>query len=210
MTCYGHTCRLPQGDLTYVAFRLSLLDTIQELWMSQDFKEDADEVTGFLFHVPILEGVPPDIQIDLLAEVWARQRKRRLIEANLLDAAIVYAACEEAARIVEDEPEIAEAYLKGGPRRLMFKAGRRLAARFELLFDGFWDDIDFLSLSDLQDVRPADAAELKAALRFIDDRPIYQALERGRLSSQLESNLRGLLTLPEISEVVGLLGVSRP
>lgn len=210
LTCYAHTCRLPRGDLTYMAFRLSLLDTVEEILMYQDLKEAPDETAGFLLHVPILEGVPLEIQIDLLAEVWARQHQRKLIEANLLDAAIVYAVCEEAARIVHDEAELAEAYLRGGPRKPKVKLGKRLAERFESLFDDFWDDIDFLSLSDWQDLDADHVAALKQVLRFPDDQPIYDALERGRVSSELESNLRGLLTPSEIREVVGLLGIRQP
>jgi len=72
-------------------------------------------IAHFLCHVPILEGVPLDIQIDLLADVWLRQHQRKLIEANLLDAAIVYAVCEEAIRLMKDEPSRPAICVGDGP-----------------------------------------------------------------------------------------------
>ena len=116
LTCYGHTCRLPRGTLTYLAFRLSVLDALDEIQSYIDLEEDLDNVDGVLTYVPILRQVPAPVQIDLLAEVWSRQRPPKPIEANLLDAAIVYAICCNASRIIQDEPEIAALYLDGGPR----------------------------------------------------------------------------------------------
>ena len=202
LTCYGHTCRLSRGDLTYLAFRLSLLDTIEELLLARALGEDPDGTGGFFGYVPILKQVLTGVQIDLLAEVWSRQRKTDLIEANLLDAAIVYAACENAARIIRDEPELAEMYFSNGPRNVRAKLTAGTPQALEALFDNFWDDIDFLSLSDFQDLDASRAAALKQFMRFPDDQPIYDALARGRVSTELAPNLEGLITPGEINEVV--------
>ncbi len=92
LTCYGHTVRLPQGDLAYLAFRLALQETLSDIELPLDLEEEPDPPVGYLTEVPLLEQVPIPVQVDLLADTWARQRKPDLIEASLLDAAVVYAA----------------------------------------------------------------------------------------------------------------------
>ena len=207
LTCYGHTCRLPRGTLTYLAFRLSVLDALDEIQSYIDLEEDLDNVDGVLTYVPILRQVPAPVQIDLLAEVWSRQRPPKPIEANLLDAAIVYAICCNAGRIIREEPEIAELYLDGGPRKIKTDLTPETAERLEELFDLFWDDVDFLTLSDWQDLDGAHAAALKEVFRFADDQPLYEALGRGRVSPGLASNLKGLLTRREIRECLAVLRI---
>src|SRR5208283_1244747 len=107
LTCYGHTVRLPQNDLAYLAFRLAVQETLTDIELCRDLEEDEPDFTaGYLSEVPFLEQVPPPVQIDLLADTWARHRQPDFIEASLLDAAIVYAACETAGRIICDMPEV--------------------------------------------------------------------------------------------------------
>ena len=106
LTCYGDTMRLPQNDLAYVAFRLALQETLTDIELYRDLEEEPDVPTGYLSEVPFLEQVPLPVQVDLLAETWARHRQPDLIEASLLDAAIVYAACKTAGRIINDMPEV--------------------------------------------------------------------------------------------------------
>ena len=48
----------------------------------------------------------------------------------------------------------------------------KTAERLEELFDRFWDDIDFLTLSDWEDMDTQHAAALKQLMRFPDDTPI--------------------------------------
>ena len=206
LTCYGHSCQLPQGELTYLAFRLALLDTFEEILICRDSRDEPDTAAGFMVYVPILAEVPAAVQIDLLAEVWSRQRAAALTAANLLDAAVVYAACEDTARIIRDEPEVAELYLKDGPCKIRRRLTLHTAERLEQLFDNFWDDIDFLTLSDWQDMDAEHVAALKHLMRIPDDQPIYDALSRGQVSPALASNLEGLLTQEDIEEIVGGLG----
>ena len=205
LTCYSHSCRLPRGDLTYLAFRVAALDTLDNIEISGELGESPDEVGGFLGQVPILQQVLPPVQIDLLGETWSRQRTAELIEATLLDAAIVYAACQTAASVIEDDLKLAKLYLDGGPRQVRASITPNTPDRLDALFDRFWDDIDFLTLSDWQDMDAAQAAFLKRIMRFPDDQPIYEALSRGRLSPDLPSNLVGLLTRKEIEECVAVL-----
>ena len=151
LTCYGHEVRLPHSDLAYLAFRLAVEETLSDIELYRDLEEEPDYPAGYLSEVPFLEHVPLQVQVDLLAETWNRHRQTELIEASLLDAAIVYAACQTAARIIEDMPEVAAAYLRDGPRQLKTRILRRAAHRLEDMFDTFWDDDDFLLLDELQD-----------------------------------------------------------
>jgi len=76
----------------YLAFRLAVEDTLSDIELQQDLDDDQDFPLGFLTEVPILEQVPLHVQVDLLAETWNRHRQNQLIEASLLDAAVVFAA----------------------------------------------------------------------------------------------------------------------
>lgn len=207
LTCYGHTCRLPRGDLTYAAFRVAAVATLDELeWLNDDRDEDLTpgEGFGFLAQVPLLESIDPIIQLDLLGEVWARQRPREPVEATLLDAAVVYAACQETEDLLRDEARLVRLYLREGPKSVRVKFNVDTAERFEALFDSFWDDLDFLTLGEWLDL-PGDRAELlKRHMRMADDAPLFQALERGTVSEAFGRNLRGLLTSSEIEGALAL------
>lgn len=146
------------------------------------------------------------MQLDLLGDVWARQRVREPIEATLLDAAVVYAACDAAAHVSSGQIEMIQLYLREGPRRVRVKIRPEMADRFEALFDAFWDDIDFLSLSEWQDMPSEQAEQIKQLMRVPDDTPLFQALERGAISDAFGQNLRGLLTKPEIAEALEIGG----
>ena len=171
--------------------------------------EHLDDAQGFLFEVPILRAVPAHVQIDLLAETWDRQHHMQPIEANILDAAVVYAACQTASCIISDDPEIAKIYLKGGPRKFSTPLSPETAEHLDYLFDRFWDDIDFLTLSNCEDMDSGHAATFKEFMRFPDDVPIYEALSRGRISQNLATNLTGLMTMVEIEECIRMIGSIR-
>ena len=214
LTCYGNTVRLPRNDPAYVAFRLALQETLLDIELYRDLGEEPDVPTGYLSEVPFLEQVPLPVQVDLLAETWARHHKPDLIEASLLDAAIVYAACGAAGRIICDMPEVAVAWLQGGPRKVSPRIIKRAPQRLEELFEDFWDDRDFLLIEEFQDLSPDHARHLKDMLRLPDEviEPMYAALERWNVSPNVAVNLVGLLTNAEIAEAMPLLkaDVQRP
>jgi hypothetical protein len=207
LTCYGDTVRLPQNGLAYLAFRLALQETLTDIELYRDLEEEPDVPTGYLSEVPFLEQVPLPVQVDLLAETWAKHRKPDLIEASLLDAAIVYAACQTSGRIINDMPEVVVAWLQGGPRKVSPKIIKRAPHHLEDLFEDFWDDQDFLLIEEFQDLPPDHARQLKEILRLPDEmiEPMYAALERWNVSPLVAGNLVGLLTDAEIMEVLPLL-----
>jgi hypothetical protein len=199
LICYGDRVQLPQSDLAYVGFRLAALDTLCQMDVSQDLDED-DSPFGYLVEVPLLAQVAPVVQMDLLADVWKRHRDVTLYEASLLDAAAVYAAFRTAARVIHDEPEIARQWLKGGPRQVRCKFGNRIHERFWNLFFEFWDDVDFLSLSELQDLTPEHARAIRELMRLHDGAfdLMEEVLMRCRASPAVLANLAELLTGTEI------------
>jgi hypothetical protein len=201
LTCYGH------NDLAYLAFRLAVQETLSDIELFRDLEEEPDYPTGYLSEVPFLEHVPLHVQVDLLAETWNRHQQTELIEASLLDAAIVYAACQTAAWIIEDMPEVAAAYFRDGPRQLKTRILRRATHRLENMFDAFWDDDDFLLIDEWTDLPPDQVAAIKAVMRIPDEeiQSMYDALARWHVSPDVAANLQGLLTDAEIAEAMPLL-----
>ncbi|MCY2987450.1 MAG: hypothetical protein NTY19_06240 [Planctomycetota bacterium] len=200
LICYGGRFRFPQSVLAYAAFRLAACDTLAAIESHADLGEDAETSLGYLAEVPFLEQCPLLVQLDLLADVWNRHRRRQPFHASLLDAAVVYAACHTAARLSEYDPKWAAAGLKSGPRKANPRIVRGAAARLTAVFDDFWDDYDFLLLEDMQDLAPDLADAIKLQLGLTEDcvEPLYEALGRAYPSSELAANLDGLLSTDEI------------
>ncbi len=207
LTCYGHSSRLPQGNLAYMAFRLALQETLSDIELHLDLEEEPDPPVGYLTEVPFLEQVPLPVQVDLLADAWARHYRPELIEASLLDAAVVYAACMTAGRVIDDMPDVAVVMLRAGPRKVDPKIIRRASFRLEEIFEAFWDDRDFLMIDEWQDLPPEHAQHLKGLMRLPDEvlEPMYEALRRWRMSPDVAANLKGLLSEAEIRETMPML-----
>jgi hypothetical protein len=200
LICYGGRFRFPQSVLGYAAFRLAACDTLAAIELHADLGDDAETNLGYLAEVPFLEQCPLLVQLDLLADVWNRHRRRQWFHASLLDAAVVYAACHTTARLSEYDPKWAAACLKSGPRKANPRVVREAASRLTAMFDDFWDDYDFLLLEDLQDLAPDLADAIKLQLGLTEDcvEPLYEALGRAYPSSELAANLDGLLSADEI------------
>ena len=210
LTCYRGRERLPQNALAYAAFRLSAQDTLAAVEMSAALEDDSETNLGYLGEVPFLEQCPLSVQLDLLADVWTRHRRRERFEASLLDAAVIYAACHTAARLSEFDPQWSAECLRCGPRHTSPGLIRGAPGRLRAMFDSFWDDYDFLLLEDLQDVAPDLANAIKGQLGLTDEfvQPLYEALGRAHPSPQLATNFGGLFTADEIQQALSLLQTS--
>jgi hypothetical protein len=209
LTCYGDEVRLPQNDLAYIGFRLAVLDTLCQMDICHGSGDE--EIYGYLAEVPILEQVAPAVQVDLLADAWHRHQAPELHEASLLDAAVVYATFCTAGRVVNDEFELARAWLKAGPRRIRCRLSGRTSEQLHDLFFEFWDDEDFLSLSQLQDLTPEHARRVRELMRWSDEmiQEMEEVLTRWRASPGVLTNLEGLLTAKEI-QGYGRLLITQP
>lgn len=208
LTCYGDEVSLPQNDLVYVAFRQAALETLCELDMTHEALEPGDEPPeGFLVEVPLLRGMAPTVQVDLLADGWRRHQAAELHEASLLDAAVIYAAFRTAGRIIHDEYSLMKTWLKCGPRRVRRRITDETPERLQDLFFEFWDDIDFLSMSALQDLSPERAQAVRDEMGFAEEdiQDLEEALSRGRASPAVLANLAGLLSGKEVQDFARVL-----
>jgi hypothetical protein len=200
---YASHPRLPQNDLVYVAFRVCFFDVFSELEMQQDIELDEEWNSGFLTHVPFFASVPPVVQLDLLAEVWAKHHSPELIPAKLLNAAILWSIFDDAGRIgLEIWEGDLTTVLEDGPRRVEVIMDDSLAEQWQEMFDVFWDDYDFLSLSDMLDTPPERARMVRSLLMIPEDwvDEMFDVLPRFRASPSITENLRGLLTDGEIAD----------
>jgi len=184
-------------------------ETLFDIELHLDFEEEPDPPVGYLTEVPFLEQVSLPVQVDLLADAWARHHRPELTEASLLDAAVVYAACVTAGRIIDDMPDVAVVMLRDGPHKVDPKIIRRASIRLDEMFEAFWDDRDFLMIDEWQDLPPDHAQHLKELMRLPDEvlEPMYAALRRWRVSPDVAANLEGLLTEAEIRETMPMLDV---
>ena len=95
------TDTLPQSSLSYVAFRVAFLETLERMTLAQQMGAHEAECLGFLTEVPFLKATAPHVQLDALAETWCKHMSDDPFDATLVDEAVVYAVCETASRIVE-------------------------------------------------------------------------------------------------------------
>ena len=200
---YASHPRLPQNDLIYVAFRLCFFDVFSELEMQQDVEFDDEWNSGFLTQVPFFDAVPPFVQLDLLAEVWAKHHSTELIPAKLLDAAVLWSIFDDAGRIgLEIWEGDLSTVLEDGPRQVDVIMDETLAEQWQEIFDVFWDDVDFLSLSNMLDTPPEKAEMIRSLLmipeEWVDE--MFDVLSRIRASPSITENLRGLMTDQEIAD----------
>ncbi len=47
LTCDGHEVRLPQNDIAYLAFRLSVWETLTDIELQLDLEEEPDPPVGY-------------------------------------------------------------------------------------------------------------------------------------------------------------------
>ena len=203
------TDTLPQSCLSYLAFRIALHETLERIALAVQVGEDAHECYGFLTEVPFLRTVPAHVQLDLLAETWTKHMAPESFTANLVDESIVYAACETAARIVEEEPEEIERFLDGGPLDVQVAVDDSLASELRGLHLNLSNEGDFLMISQFEDLPPAEARKLKREFGIEESRldAMFDVLGRWSISPDFLSNLSGLLTGQEVLQAVAVFGV---
>jgi hypothetical protein len=201
---------LPQTLLSYVAFRVALRETADRL--VRDPHEDADPRSGYLAEVPFLRDAALAVQLDLLAESWDRHMSRKTHLASLLDESVVYAACEFAAILCEQQPERVTWCLRGGPLDVTVPVDATLAGELRSLYLRLSNDGDFLLIGQLLDLPPEEAAEWKEKLGIHPDRiePLFDILGRWHASSDLVGNLHGLVSVTEAHQLSKLLRVPCP
>jgi len=201
------TDTLPQSCLSYVAFRVSFLETLERISLAQQVGSYGTDSFGFLTEVPFLRTVAPHVQLDLLAETWSKHVANVPVEATLLDESVVYAVCETSSRLVENEPETIDRFLEGGPLDVDLTVDHFLAPELRGLHLNLSNEGDFLMISQFEDMLPAEARRLKKKFGLSEERleTMFEILGRWTMSADFLNYLEGLLTGKEIVRAVMIL-----
>ncbi len=191
--------KLPQNLLSYIAFRTAFLDTMERISWTLQFESQDDDRFGFLTEVPFLRSVPPHVQLDVLATTWWKHISDEEFEGDLVDEAVVYAACELAARLAEEEPAVVQRFMERGPLAASLTVDHDLAAELRALHLKLSNDGDFLLIGQFSDLPPVEAGRLKQKFGFDDSRAesMFDLLGRWHLSPNLASRTEYLLTPEE-------------
>ncbi|MGH7199658.1 MAG: hypothetical protein ACREJB_03575 [Planctomycetaceae bacterium] len=201
---------LPQTSLSYLAFRVAFHETLERLTLARQMGEE-DGCFGYLTEAPFLRGVPPQVQLDVLADTWSRHTARERFAATVIDEAVIYAACETAAFLAEEEPAGLRGFLRGGPLKVHLQPGPFLAAELRSLHLNLPGDGDFLLLTQFEDLPPREARRMKRHFGLKRSRcePLFDLLGRWHVAPGLSERLIGLLTPREIARASDLVGVRR-
>lgn len=201
---------LPQTGLSYTAFRLAFSETLERLTLSRQLGE-LPEGFGFLTEVPFLKAVPPRVQLDLLAETWAKHSGVFPVAATLVDESVIYAICETSSRLIAGDPATAKRYLQRGPVKSQPKLDVKLAGEIRSLHTRLSNAGDFLLISQFEDMHPDEARKLKREFRMDEARldDLFDVLGRWHASPDFHKHLAGLLTPREIARTSIMLGGPR-
>lgn len=195
---------LPNNTLSYLAFRIACLDTLERIVLARQFGPEAAEGFGYLTEVPFLRAVPPQVQLDLLSQTWQKHLHREQLDADLVDEAVVFAVCETAARVAEQEPQQLQALGVSGPRRISLTANSSLPIKLRQVHLALPNEGDFLLISQFEDLPPFEAMSLKAEFGLEPRKcePMLEALGRWHVTAGFAGRLAGLLTDREIAQAV--------
>ncbi len=191
---------LPQTCLSYVAFRVSFQETLERIALSHQVGSDGMGCFGYLTEVPFLQGVAPHVQLDLLAETWAKHVSSEPFDATLVDESVVYAACETAARLADQEPDEFQRMLAGGPLDVEIAADHQLASELRNLHLNLPSEGDFLLISQFEDLPPEAARERKQEFGIEEQKleSMFDVLGLWTMSADFLNNIDGLLIDREI------------
>jgi hypothetical protein len=203
---------LPQTDLTYFAFRVAFCDTLERVALAEQARMPADAPQGYLTDVPFLRNVPPRVQLDLLLDTWTRHFGGEKTHGNLLDEAVIYAACETSARLATGDRKSIRRFLRGGPRPLFPVLDDSYSQSLHALHVNLSGEGDFLLISQFQDMPPDEARVMKAKfnLNEMNCEPLFDALGRWRVAPNFCAKSKGLLTSLEATKVANILRLPKP
>ncbi len=202
---------LPPTDITYMAFRLAFYETLERIELANQVGLSDDRCFGYLTEVPFLKPVPPQVQLDQLLQTWAKHLSLDHHPATLADEAVIYAACETAARIVSCDIDIAKRYLRNGPRPVHHDIDPRLASTLQALHLDLPNEGDFLLISQFLDMPPEEANPYKTKFGMVSSEcdTLFDLLGRWHVSSRFRVHAHGLLTSQELSNAAASLKLPR-
>ena len=206
MLCSGNNL-LPVGPITYAAFRIAFLETLERIGLADQIGMCTHRCFGYLTQVPFLRHVAPQVQLELLLETWARQESPTVQTASLLDEAIIYAAAETSAHLVRCDRVAVQLCLARGPIEVDQPINRELADAFQKLHLEFDAEPGFLLLTQYQDLAPevADQYRAKHGLTLGRCDGIFDALSRWHVTLPFSVSVDGLLTPSEVEKAERVL-----
>lgn len=207
MLAIGRTT-LPRTPLAYIAFRVAMLDTAERMALSQQMGTADLRAFGYLTEVPYLKRCAPQVQIDVLLKTWAKHIDSERHVADLLDEAVIYAACEASAYLIEREPHVVSRLLDGGPLAHHPPLTESLVERIRKLHIGLDSDGDFLLLSQFEDMAPGEADTLKSKFGIDPAQAEILAapLDEWRMDASWPARTSGLLDPSEKTRVAVQIG----
>ncbi len=193
---------LPNNTLSYLAFRIACLDTLERIVLARQFGPEAAEGFGYLTEVPFLRAVPPQVQLDLLSETWQKHLHRERFDGDLVDESVLFAVCETAARVAEQESQQFKAWGTSGPRRISLTSQGALPTNLRQVHLALPNEGDFLLISQFEDLPPFEAMSLKAQFGLEPSKceAMFDVLGRWQVSPGFAGRLTGLLTDREIGQ----------
>lgn len=204
--------QLPQTLLTYVAFRVSFLETLERIALARQFDSGPPDGFGYLTEVPFLKAVPPHVQLDLLADTWKRHMAAEAHPASLVDESVIYAVCETSARLCEQDPTFLLRVIRSGPLDAAIVPDHHLASELRALHLSLANEGDFLMISQFEDMPPETGRRLKQQFRLNEDRleQLFDVLGRWHLPEDVIDKLNGLLSEREIRRAARMLNLKQP
>lgn len=195
---------LPNNTLSYLAFRIACLDTLERIVLARQFGPEAAEGFGYLTEVPFLRAVPPQVQLDLLSETWQKHLHRERFDGDLVDESVLFAVCETAARVAEQEPQQFKSWGTSGPRRISLTSNGALPNKLRQVHLALPNEGDFLLISQFEDLPTFEALSLKAQFGLEPRKcdVMFEVLGRWHVSAGFAGRLTGLLTDREIAQAV--------
>lgn len=196
----GRDITFPDDNYTYVSFLVAAREIDQFCFKPQ--VPLSNRSIGFVRFVPLLWQVLPEMQLDLLGEVWVRHRAERVHEASLLDAAILFAVCRAAAEYIPEHNRWVRHWIELCPLDPRISLSRptqqRLLRRYAKWRPGF-DPSQLQSREQLEGYAAAQAG------------PVYAALMRKKVQPTITSNLLQEFFAPwEIETFYPKLGLAKP
>ena len=195
---------LPNTSLSYLAFRVACLDTLERMVLARQFDPEISEGIGFLAEVPFLRAVAPQVQLDLLSETWHKHVSGEVVESTLVDESVIYAVCETAARAAEQDRAQMRVWAETGPRRISVSSKPSLPEKLRQLHLSLPNEGDFLLISQFEDLSPFEGLSLKAEFGMEPSKgePMFDVLGRWHVTPGFAGRLAGLLTDREVAQAV--------
>ncbi|WP_417850576.1 hypothetical protein [Thalassoglobus sp.] len=202
---------LPFSERIYIAFRIAFLETQERLALAEQLELESHRTFGYLTHVPFLKGVPAQVQLDLLLDLWDKHLSKETFSATYLDEAIVYAVCETAANLIRSEPKHAQRCIESGPLKSGATINHAFAEELQQLHLDYAGDGHYLLLSQFQDLPPEAANKHKDQYGIIAEKAdsLFDALSRWNVRPGYEERACGLLTDEEVEQLSSMIDFTR-